>query len=111
VKRHPDQFNLFAGATPTSAYDSLVEQIPKDVCELFERFTFQVINTGRSHYSSDAILHRIRWHAHIEQHDDDFKCNDHWTSALSRWFMERHPQHTGFFETRRLRKDTAPDLT
>lgn len=75
--------------------------IPADVLGLFEELTFSAIRAGRKRYSSDAILHRIRWHYQIERGDDQFKCNDHWTAKLSRWFMEKHPEHAGFFETRR----------
>jgi hypothetical protein len=77
--------------------------IPRDVCDLFERFTFDLINRGWDRYSSDAILHRIRWHHHVDRGDREFKCNDHWTSTLSRWFMGKYPSNDGFFETRVLR--------
>jgi len=77
--------------------------IPPEVCTLFERLAFQIIGLGYDHYSSDAILHRIRWHYRIERGDREFKCNDHWTATLSRWFLARHPNKDGFFELRVLR--------
>lgn len=98
----PEQSDLFS-YSPHPHYTqpaALPDDIPGDVAELFEKFALQLIATGRSHYSSDAILHRIRWYHHVERRDGDFKCNDHWTAALSRWFMAKHPQHLGFFETR-----------
>ncbi len=70
------------------------------VYELFKRFTFQVISAGRDRYSSDAICHRIRWHTTIEARGDTFKINDHHTAFYARLFMDDHPQHRGFFETR-----------
>jgi hypothetical protein len=79
--------------------------IPQEVLDMFEGYTFALIGAGYTRYSSDAILHRIRWHKHVEQGDSDFKCNDHWTSALSRWFMDCHPEHEGFFETRKLARE------
>jgi hypothetical protein len=82
--------------------------IPPEVYSLFEQLTFEVINRGLAHYSSDAILHRIRWHFHIERDDQDFKCNNNWTADLSRWFMKTHPEHDGFFEIR-IRKSLASD--
>ena len=75
--------------------------VPDEVVALFERFTLEVINRGFKRYSSDAILHRIRWHYHIERTGhEDFKCNNNWTADLARWFMDNHPSHTGFFELR-----------
>ena len=39
------------------------------VWELFKKFTFQLIAAGRAHYSSDAIMQRIR----REQHEAAMK--------------------------------------
>lgn len=78
-----------------------VEGIPDDVSRLFERLTLKLINeNGFKHYSADAILHRIRWHFQVERRLREFKCNNNWTAVLARWFMQRHPEHEGFFETR-----------
>lgn len=77
--------------------------VPLDVLTLFERLTFEVVAQGWEHYSSDAILHRIRWHYHVDIGDRSFKCNNNWTSELARWFMDKHPHLDGFFHTRALR--------
>lgn len=74
--------------------------IPPNVVELFEQFTMQLVDVGFTRYSSDAILHRIRWHYHVDKGDRSFKCNNNWTPRLSRWFMRKYPKHTGFFELR-----------
>ena len=79
-----------------------VENIPHDVKELFESITLRLIRSGWRKYSADAILHRIRWHMQIERNMRGFKCNDHWTSHLSRWFADSHPEHENFFNYRRL---------
>lgn len=73
---------------------------PADIYDLFKKLTMQIIAAGYKRYSSDAILHRIRWHMRIERGVREFKCNDHWTAQLSRQFMAEHPNHEGFFETR-----------
>ncbi len=78
--------------------------IPQEIMDLFEGYALELIDAGWTRYSSDAILHRIRWHMHVEEGNREFKCNDHWTSVLSRWFMAMYPQHEGFFETREHRK-------
>lgn len=87
--------------------------IPIDVVKMFERFALEVIASGRRHYSARAILHRIRWYENIERRRDDFKCNNNWTPALSRWFMAKYPKHDGFFETRESlkRKHSNADAT
>ena len=79
------------------------EGVPPEVVRLYERFALQVAKI-RQRFSSDAILHRIRWECAIERGDREFKCNDHWTAPLARWFMRLHPEYEGFFETRERRK-------
>jgi len=74
--------------------------VPRDVVLLFEELTFYVQSRGYDHYSSDAILHQIRWQYQIERGHREFKCNNNWTAVLSRWFMKKHPKMTGFFELR-----------
>ena len=83
--------------------------IPLEVYELFENLTANVIQRGFERYSSDAILHRIRWHYHIDRGDREFKCNDHWTATLARWWLQRHPERPDFFETRVLRSSMYDD--
>ena len=43
------------------------------VYELFEKYTFDAIETGRKHYSHWAIINRIRWDREIETQGGDFK--------------------------------------
>ena len=67
----------------------------------YERFTLLAISSGRVRYSSDAIVHRIRWHLDIETRSaDEFKINDHFTALYARKFHAEHPEHDGFFSTR-----------
>ena len=78
--------------------------IPQEVLDLYERLAQSILDVGLTRYSSDAILHRIRWHFKIDKGDREFKCNDHWTSTLARWWLDRHPEHPKFFETRERRR-------
>jgi len=55
-------------------------------------------------YSAKAIFHRVRWETMVTG-EGDYKIDDGWISHYARKFLEDHPQHTGFFETR-VRKDT-----
>ncbi len=77
-----------------------IDDVPTDVRFHFERLALEVAARGFTHYSSDAILHRIRWHMQIDRGIREFKCNDHWTAPLARWFIERHPDMSEFFELR-----------
>ena len=88
--------NLFEHADRAKMPDG----IPEDVVLLFENFALLLIKDGWEKYSARAILHRIRWHYNVEKKNRNFKANDHWTPAMSRWFMRKYPQYDGFFETR-----------
>ena len=104
-----DQRDLFRDLSPAPPIepsppeppDGDLSGIPLEVLALYERLALEIAAKGWKRYSSDAILHRIRWHYHIERGMREFKCNDHWTAVLSRWFLARHPEMEGFFELRR----------
>lgn len=74
--------------------------VPRNICDLFERLSLEVARRGFKRYSARAVLHRLRWHFNIEKGERDFKCNNNWTAALSRWFLKRHPELPDFFELR-----------
>jgi hypothetical protein len=74
--------------------------VPPDVCELFDKLALRVAGDGWQRYSADALLHRIRWEMTIERGNRAFRCNNNWTSLLARWWLARHPEFVGFFETR-----------
>ena len=80
--------------------------------ELFDRFTWNRIHRGFfRRYSSDAILHQIRWHTEMPNPapGDEFKCNDHWTAHYSRMWTLKHPMYFDFFEKRHIADDDLPD--
>ena len=88
--------------TDFRAYD----EAHPEVWRLFCRFTLDRIALGFEHYSSDAILHRIRWETDAGvAGGEDIKINNNWTSFYARKFHRMHPQHRGFFRTRRSRFD------
>jgi hypothetical protein len=84
-----------------------IHDVPEDVRALFDALTHKLIRDGWTHYSSDAILHRVRWHFQVERGMRDYKCNNNWTAVLSRWWLERNPQHAGFFELRERKSEAA----
>lgn len=101
--------DLFAYAKERAPVSDYPAGIPADVCDLFERLALEVNGRGYARYSSDAVLHRIRWHMQIERGNRAFKCNDHWTAPLARWFLARHPECRGFFELRERIDDGYSD--
>ncbi len=73
---------------------------------LFVRFTCELIAHGHLHGSSDAVLHRIRWHTLIsETPGAGWKINNNWTPFYARKFHETYLAHSGFFRTRRAKAD------
>jgi hypothetical protein len=86
-----------------------IQAVPHEVRILFDRFALELINRGWSHYSADAILHRIRWHYHVERGDREFKCNNDWTAYLARWWLSKNPQYPEFFELRALAHERFMD--
>lgn len=93
--------DLFTYAAPPPRLALLPDDVPEDVARKFLALALEVRARGFESYSSDAILHRIRWHAHVERGDRDFKCNNNWTAPLARWAMQADARLAGFFELRR----------
>jgi hypothetical protein len=74
--------------------------IPVDLADKFEELALQVASRGFGRYSARAILHRIRWHEHVERGNASFKVNNLTSRPLADWFMAKWPQYGKFFETR-----------
>lgn len=81
-------------------FERIPDRVPPHVAAMFERLALQLVRQGHQHYSARAILHRIRWHYTVDEGQRDFKCNNNWTPALSRWLMLKHPELDDFFEIR-----------
>jgi hypothetical protein len=73
-----------------------------DIYRMFDRFTREKIAKGHRHYSSDAVVHRIRWETDTPDENDTFKISNNHTAYLSRIWMESNPEHAGFFRTQEL---------
>ncbi|MDP9269309.1 MAG: hypothetical protein M3P27_13440 [Acidobacteriota bacterium] len=75
-----------------------------EVYRLLVRFCRELKDAGRSHYSVDALFHRLRWYYHVEKRaEEPFKLNDHYTSRYARLISAQETDLANFFETRRLR--------
>ena len=73
-----------------------------EIWNMFKELTFQLIRAGRNHFSSDAILHTIRFNTAIRG-GKDFKINNNYSSMYSRLFTTNFPEHKDFFEQRILK--------
>ncbi len=67
------------------------------IYEAFEKFTFQVINSGRKNFSARGIMERIRWYTAIEAKTGNFKVNENMGAFYSRLFEKNNPIYSGFF--------------
>lgn len=90
-----------------SAFDEFHEANP-EVWDLFKKYTFEVLRAGHKHYSSKAIVERIRWHTDIETKGGGFKVNNNFTQFYARLFMHTYPKHADFFRTRKV--SGAPEV-
>ena len=91
-------------------FDRYHQENPK-VYEAFKRLTFQLINAGRENFSASAVVERIRWGVSIGEYGpDDFKINNNYRAFYARLFHVEHPQHDGFFRTRK-QKSVDEDAT
>jgi hypothetical protein len=75
------------------------------VWTLFQRFTNELIAAGFSHYSADAVLHRVRWETAVGMQHQGFKLNNNFTPYYARKYHQKYPNHAGFFRLRRSLAD------
>lgn len=86
-----ERFAMFDAANPA-------------VYAAFRRHAETLLNAGRKHYSSDAILHRVRWDFALQTTGEGgFKINDHFSSRYARKLAAEDPRFAEFFEFRTLR--------
>ena len=70
------------------------------VYQTFCRRAFQMIQSGRKHYSARAIMEVVRWDIDLKTDDKEFKLNNNHIPYYARMFMLAYPQHDGFFRIR-----------
>lgn len=72
-----------------------------DIWIEFEKKALELAGKGIGHYGAKAIFEVIRFHRTIERVEgEDFKCNNNFTAYYARKFIEKYPEHEGFFELR-----------
>ncbi len=80
------------------------------VWDKFCEFSFDRICKGYSNYSTKAIFERIRWDLSGIGADGitEFKIGNNHPAIYARWFMEKYPEHQGFFRTRVQKSAVMP---
>lgn len=73
-----------------------------EIYKYFKRFSFEVINKGRTNFSVSMIIERIRWETFIKTSDVDFKISNNHRAYYSRLFMAEFPRYRGFFRTTKI---------
>tara|TARA_R110000824_G_scaffold77747_1_gene196497 strand:- start:223 stop:591 length:369 start_codon:yes stop_codon:yes gene_type:complete len=70
------------------------------VREFYAQSFYLKINGKRENYSSQMIVHKIRWDTSLKSHCIDYKINQNLGSALGRVVMKLDPRLNGMFRTK-----------
>lgn len=87
-----EAFNEFHGENPR-------------VYQLFCEYAQELIGRGYTRFSSDAILHRVRWRVEVDEGGKRMRLNDHWTAYYARLWLHDHPKQPRFFELRTITRN------
>ncbi len=80
-----------------------------EVWDKYQGFAFDRIRRGYKHFSSSAIIQRIRWDTGVgRKGEGDFKIPNAHAAHYARWFMNKYPEHDGFFRTCLQKSRTIP---
>ena len=75
------------------------------VWDLFEKYTFQAIESGLTSYSHWFIVNRIRWDFEVVTKSGEFKISNNYIAFYARLFHAYHPQHSGFFTIKPFKEE------
>ena len=80
------------------------------VWRLFVKFTREMVARGFNNYSAYAIFERIRWETDAADEDgrSTFKLNNNHRPYYARWYMNKFPEHRGFFRIRTMTSEKTP---
>jgi hypothetical protein len=79
------------------------------VYEYYKGVIAQLINRGFKKYSSDGVLHIVRFTKHDEIKKDGFKVNNNYTPYYARLYESEHPELKGFFAMRKTKVNSFAD--
>lgn len=99
--------------TKTPIKDAFIEfhKANPEVYDLFERFTFEAIDSGMNKIGAKFIFERIRWEIMIATKGAGYcvatkktlKLNNNFTAWYARLFMAKHRKYVGLFERRKAK--------
>jgi len=101
---------------PDSRHEEMRQQViafneeHPEVMRLFSKFTFEQIAKGFKHYSATGVFERIRWETDKadSKGGSTFKLNNNYMPFYARAWMKMHPEHDGFFRTRKQLSEDEP---
>lgn len=64
---------------------------------------FDLLEKGRKTYGVKSLFEVLRWHYTLNTHGEEFKMPNDYTSRYARFIMEKEPELSSFFVTRKLR--------
>lgn len=71
-----------------------------DVYEMFERFTFEAINSGATTIPTNLVFGRMRWETKvILRKPRGYKLPTEFKELYASMFMNKNPAYNGIFET------------
>jgi hypothetical protein len=71
------------------------------VWELFQKFAYQLWNSGRRRYGARSIIERIRWETDVQTAGSEFKIGDHCISCYARLMIVHDDRFKNFFRRKR----------
>jgi hypothetical protein len=77
------------------------EQNP-DVWREFEILALELIDSGRKRYGAKAILEVVRFNKTVKT-KSEFSVNNNYSAYYARIFAIKYPQHSDFFEQRKIK--------
>lgn len=75
------------------------------VWDLFEKYTFQAIESGLTSYSHWFIVNRIRWDFEVVTKSGEFKISNNYIAFYARLFHAYHPKYSGFFTIKPFKEE------
>ena len=69
-----------------------------EVWHQFRTITFDLMNKGITHYRAKAVFEIIRYHRIVKHGEVEFEVNANLIAYYVQKFLQRYPQHKGFFE-------------
>ena len=72
---------------------------------VFEDQALDAIRKGRTKISAKLIINWIRWNEFLKSTDKNFRINDAYQSYYARYFIEKYPQYSDYFDLRKLRNE------